>query len=173
MGRLQKRKKKSEYRKLYSLGADNRSRTCMNESSYGPEPYASANSAISAKYSPRKRRKWWMGMDSNHRSQRRQIYSLFPLATREPIHFQKTCTLWSWWGESNPQPADYKSAALPIELHQHLYKWCLRVESNHRHRDFQSLALPTELPRHVYRFWWAFTDSNRGPIGYEPTALTN
>ena len=21
--------------------------------------------------------------------------------------------------------------------------------------------------------WWAFTDSNRGPIGYEPTALTN
>jgi len=22
-------------------------------------------------------------------------------------------------------------------------------------------------------FWWAFTDLNRGPIGYEPTALTN
>ena len=22
------------------------------------------------------------------------------------------------------------------------------------------------------QFWWAFTDSNRGPIGYEPTALT-
>ena len=21
-------------------------------------------------------------------------------------------------------------------------------------------------------YWWAFTDSNRGPIGYEPTALT-
>ncbi len=29
---------------------------------------------------------WWMGMDSNHRSLRRQIYSLLPLATREPIH---------------------------------------------------------------------------------------
>ena len=26
-------------------------------------------------------------MDSNHRSLRRQIYSLLPLATREPIHF--------------------------------------------------------------------------------------
>ena len=25
---------------------------------------------------------------------------------------------WSWREESNPQPADYKSAALPIELHQ-------------------------------------------------------
>ena len=27
--------------------------------------------------------------------------------------------LWSWWWDLNPQPADYKSAALPIELHQH------------------------------------------------------
>lgn len=29
---------------------------------------------------------WWAGMDSNHRSRRRQIYSLLPLATREPTH---------------------------------------------------------------------------------------
>ncbi len=29
---------------------------------------------------------WWRGVDSNHRSLRRQIYSLLPLATREPIH---------------------------------------------------------------------------------------
>ena len=57
-------------------------------------------------------------MDSNHRSQRRQIYSLFPLATRDPSHKIK---LWSWWTESNHQPADYKSAALPVELHQQLY----------------------------------------------------
>ena len=27
--------------------------------------------------------------------------------------------LWSWREDLNPQPADYKSAALPIELHQH------------------------------------------------------
>ena len=45
----------------------------------------------------------------------------------------------------NPQPADYKSAALPLSYTSK--NWCLRVESNHRHRDFQSLALPTELPR--------------------------
>lgn len=25
----------------------------------------------------------------------------------------------SWWTDSNPRPADYKSAALPAELHQH------------------------------------------------------
>ena len=27
---------------------------------------------------------------------------------------------WSWWTDLNPRPADYKSAALPTELHQHL-----------------------------------------------------
>ena len=26
--------------------------------------------------------------------------------------------IWSWWTDSNPRPADYKSAALPTELHQ-------------------------------------------------------
>ena len=61
--------------------------------------------------------------------------------------------LWSWLLESNQQPADYKSAALPVELSQHsktIYMlktyWWLGVELNRRHRDFQSLALPTELP---------------------------
>ncbi len=28
--------------------------------------------------------------------------------------------LWSWWTDLNPRPADYKSAALPTELHQHI-----------------------------------------------------
>ena len=32
------------------------------------------------------RRRWWAGVDSNHRSVSRQIYSLLPLATREPTH---------------------------------------------------------------------------------------
>src|SRR5690606_31542630 len=70
----------------------------------------------------------------------RQIYSLIPLATREPLpknrrHFlarPHSCQLiflinsrsyttipnekWSWREELNPRPADYKSAALPTEL---------------------------------------------------------
>ena len=32
--------------------------------------------------------KWWRGKDSNLRRQSRQIYSLIPLATREPLHNQ-------------------------------------------------------------------------------------
>ena len=31
--------------------------------------------------------------------------------------------LWSRWLDSNPQPADYKSAALPIELHRRVVPW--------------------------------------------------
>ena len=45
---------------------------------------------------------------------RQQIYSLPPLAAREFPHIYG----WSWWTDSNPRPADYKSAALPTELHQ-------------------------------------------------------
>ena len=60
-------------------------------------------------------------MDSNHRRHCQQIYSLSPLATREFPHIKLRCqTRWSWWTDSNPRPADYKSAALPAELHQHL-----------------------------------------------------
>ena len=29
-------------------------------------------------------------------------------------------SFWSWWTDSNPRPADYKSAALPTELHQRI-----------------------------------------------------
>ncbi len=57
---------------------------------------------------------WWEKMDSNHRSIKQQIYSLPPLATREFSH------IWSWWTDLNPRPADYKSAALPTELHQRI-----------------------------------------------------
>ena len=52
----------------------------------------------------------------------RQSYSLLPLTTRASLHnHQPSFKLrkWSWRWDSNPQPADYKSAALPIELCQH------------------------------------------------------
>src|SRR6056297_4301307 len=57
---------------------------------------------------------------------------------------------WCRRKESNPRPTDYKSVALPTELHRHKkYKWWLRTESNRRHKDFQSFALPTELLSHI------------------------
>lgn len=44
------------------------------------------------------------------------VCSLWPLGNSPIFTFKK----WSWWTDSNPRPADYKSAALPAELHQHL-----------------------------------------------------
>ena len=54
---------------------------------------------------------------------KQQIYSLPHLTALELSHIQFSLRLeknWSWWTDSNPRPADYKSAALPAELHQHL-----------------------------------------------------
>ena len=55
---------------------------------------------------------WWRGEDLNLRRLSRQIYSLLPLTTREPLQYQSE----SQRRESNPRPTDYKSVALPSEL---------------------------------------------------------
>ncbi len=61
--------------------------------------------------------KWWREKDSNLRRRRQQIYSLPPLASLG-IPPRKTLLNWSRWRKLNPQPLDYKSSALPIELHR-------------------------------------------------------
>ena len=69
------------------------------------------------------------------------VCSLWPLGNL-PI-------FWSWWSESNQQPADYKSAALPIELHQRT-PICSGASGRTWTTDtgiFSPLLLPTELPR--------------------------
>ena len=48
-----------------------------------------------------------------------------PSPTWVTLHIKK----WSWRQESNLQPADYKSAALPIVLRQHMYKALVYVIS--------------------------------------------
>ena len=54
-----------------------------------------------------------MEVDSNHRSNLQQIYSLSPLATRESIHVK-----WDLQG-SNLWPSACKADALPAELRSH------------------------------------------------------
>ena len=120
---------------------------------------------------------WWTGVDSNHRSRWRQIYSLFPLAAREPVRILElaigieptTCWL---------QVSCSANWATPAIL---LKKWCLRAESNHRQRDFQSLALPTELPRHIFlplnffkgKIWRPGWGSNPRPLAWQASVLTS
>ena len=69
----------------------------------------------------------------------RQIYSLIPLtAWVSPPG-------WSWQWDSNPQPADYKSAALPIELSQHrLQIKCERIFSEYSANLIMQMPLVLE-----------------------------
>ena len=48
--------------------------------------------------------------------------------------------------------------------------WQGQKDLNPRHTVLETVVLPTEL----YPYWWcANRDSNPGPTGYEPVALTN
>ena len=105
-------------------------------------------------------------------------------------------TVWSIWPlwnlsvwclkvESNRRQRDFQSLALPTELSRQIRFWKsqktgkkmatqTRLElvtssvTGWRSNQTELLGRATGYEK----FWWAFTDSNRGPIGYEPTALT-
>ena len=105
---------------------------------------------------------WWRGEDSNLRRQSRQIYSLIPLAAREPLRMKaifiyqstkvklfidlqqtnlKSRNKWCWHQESNPGPTDYKSVALPSELCQLGIKKSLTITYFHMGNPTLSSAL--------------------------------
>ena len=43
----------------------------------------------------------------------------YPMSNKKRLrNFSKPLIYWSWREDSNPRPADYKSAALPTELRQ-------------------------------------------------------
>ena len=55
-----------------------------------------------------------------------------------------------------------------------LFIWQGQKGSNPRHAVLETAALPTELyPYMQFEQWWGIRDSNPGPTGYEPVALTN
>ena len=54
--------------------------------------------------------------------------------------------------------------------HPKVVFWQGQKGSNSRHAVLETAALPTELYPYI---WWAIRDSNPGPTGYEPVALTN
>ena len=89
---------------------------------------------------------WWAEVDSNHRSRRRQIYSLIHLAALESARIavqRHCCGAGDWTRTHNLLITNQLLCQL-----SYTGMWCLKVESNRRQRDFQSLALPTELSRH-------------------------
>ena len=79
-----------------------------------PQPSAWKADALAIELFPLPEGIWWRGEDSNLRRLRQRVYSPSPLATRVPLRMHNYNPAWSWRWESNPQPADYKSAALPL-----------------------------------------------------------
>ena len=67
---------------------------------------------------------WWEKVDSNHRSVKATDLQSAPFGHSGILPYSPPLSgLKSWWTDLNPRPADYKSAALPTELHQliHLF----------------------------------------------------
>ena len=99
--------------------------------------------------------------------------------------------LWQGRKASNPGPTVLETVALPAELHPyinylhpHLSFFSPSSEESPTHRfprikedgksGYELSAKPeAELSEFHLTCWWAFRDSNPGPTGYEPAALTN
>ena len=60
--------------------------------------------------------RWWI-RTTEVIDDRFTVCSLWPLGKPSIFDYQLD---WSWWTDLNPRPADYKSAALPTELHQRI-----------------------------------------------------
>ncbi len=112
---------------------------------------------------------WWREMDSNHRSRRRQIYSLLPLATRESLRIK--------YGAGDGTRT--RNLLITNQLLCQL-SYTSFFGASGRNRTTDTGIFSPLLYRLSYRgdllgclHWWAFRDSNPGPIGYEPTALTS
>ena len=71
--------------------------------------------------------------------------------------------IWSWRLESNPQPADYKSAALPVELRQHI-KFKNGASGRNRTTDTGIFSPLLYLLSYRGIFWRPGRDSNPRPL---------
>ena len=110
--------------------------------------------------------------------------------------------IWSGKRGSNPPPLPWQGSALPNELFPQygasewsrttdtgifsplLYQLSYRGKNLATRRGLEPLTSSVtgwhsnqlNYRTILFKFkksWWAFRDSNPGPIGYEPTALTN
>ena len=121
----------------------------MSVTSHGPEPCASANSAIPARV------KKLVDGDGFEPSKSTTTDLQSAPFGRSGTHPRKVIWNWLFGFQGNFGAGDGTRTRNLLITNQLLCQlsytsqqvWCLRVDLNHRHRDFQSLALPAELPR--------------------------
>ena len=120
----------------------------MSVTSHGPEPCASANSAIPARIK-------LVDGDGFEPSKSTTTDLQSAPFGRSGTHPRKVIWNWLFGFQGNFGAGDGTRTRNLLITNQLLCQlsytsqqvWCLRVDLNHRHRDFQSIALPAELPR--------------------------
>ena len=80
------------------------------------------------------------------------VCPLWPLGN-SPIYKpnRSWIVLWSWWTASNPRPADYKSAALPAELHQLGFDKCYSIITIYQCQAFFEFFYSADFPSSTLR----------------------
>ena len=80
------------------------------------------------------------------------VCPLWPLGN-SPIYKpnRSWIVLWSWWTASNPRPADYKSAALPAELHQLGFDKCYFIITIYQCQAFFEFFYSADFPSSTLR----------------------
>ncbi len=104
---------------------------------------------------------WWRGEDLNLRRH--------PPADLQSAPFGHLGTPpvseWSWRWDSNPQPADYKSAALPIELRQRRKKTYLVLKQNARQKIHEKKICFNRGLKQKNTMFSRFKDQTASPTG--------
>ena len=112
--------------------------------------------------------RWWI-RTTEVIDDRFTVCSLWPLGKPSIFDYQLD---WSWWTDLNPRPADYKSAALPTELHQLV----LLDLSNWRYLLYHISKHLSSTFYFVFIFlikWSRRQDLNLRHLGPKPSTLPN
>ena len=88
------------------------------------------------------RGRWWRGEDSNLRRRCQQIYSLPPLAAREPLRQMSDVGSLIWSREAPSALRTLNRSRSPVTKSTIQNPWSRRSESNGQPTDYKSVALP-------------------------------
>ncbi len=88
-------------------------------------------------------------------------------------HSANAQEFWQGQKDLNPRHAVLETAALPTELYPYVLTSNNITDYYEKSKCFFIFIYHKNKKPPKRLFWWANRDSNPGPTGYEPVALTN